>query len=736
MSSLKLMRRVRTVSAAAFAQQVRDPYVSNYYLMKSQQSILESVGDKFRRLLGSVPEDVKAEVDEFLDDLDLFLKCSMAELYDRAVRELEQLRNLAAHIQGAPEIDSLCEVCLKALLTLTRRLYAVKYEWDVEPAPGEVSPRPSEAESESSSILCADDTVICRICDEPVRFEDLEEHTESCISNYKNASRIKEINDNLVKLDERVLRELDQYEWPGELTWVVVKALPLLNVHLLIHRIINLNASRPYATVECETVMESLGNIMGSLDDLEWNKVIAEMRDLVNQKKHTALAMSHDVDVLQRTRISNGEARSKPNTTSIADFVFIKSISAGAYARVFLARKKITGDIFAIKVLPRNEIMQKNQVNRVFLEKDLLLQLNNPYIINFYYSLAGRNNFYIVMEYLPGGDLFSLLSKLGGLSEQNTKTYMYEIACALEYLHSLGIIHRDLKPDNVLISSKGTLKLTDFGLSYQGFLGRQSSSNDETVVKSKSVVGTPDYIPPEIVMRKSHTFTVDWWALGIIIYEFIMGETPFHADTEIETYARIVKGKYTLPDPEEDEVSPECIDIIQRLLDPNPDTRLGAHGSEEVFDHPWFRGMKGTNLVPPFVPELADNEDTNYFECRYKFKEETEADILEDIEIASRGSGKSMMNCRSRSCQNLKDEASKSDDEGQSFSSVSVTKLASSNRELLRSVGSLDKFDCLDADTPASTFKRVRQKLSRDRRETARAAVAADDFAVHRRSLD
>lgn len=736
MSSMKLARRVKTISASAFARQVGDPYMHNYYLMKSQRLVLDSVAEKLHSHADSLPPDIKGPFAQFVVGIDKLLGCSLADVYECAITQLDSLRDfMKDHIHAVPELESTADVCLKALLTLTRRLYAVSYDWDADNSTGHSQPI-SESESDvGSSVLLQEDTVICRICDEPVRIEDLEEHTASCLATYKNESRIKEIDDALAKLDAKIVSELCHYVWPGELQVVVVKALPLLNVHLLVDRILELNAKSPYAKVECETVMESLANIMRSLDDLEWSLVIGEIKELVHQKKHTTLAMSEDVSVLQRTILTSGNGDMKRGTTSIADFDFIKLISAGAYARVFLARKKITGDIFAIKVLPRNEIMQKNQVNRVFLEKDLLLKLNNPYIINFYYSLAGRNNFYIVMEYLPGGDLFSMLSNLGGLPEDTTKIYAYEIACALQYLHSLGIIHRDLKPDNVLISATGTLKLTDFGLSYQGFLGREASSDDETIVKSKSVVGTPDYIPPEIVMRKSHTFTVDWWALGVIIYEFIMGEAPFHASSEMEIYTNIVKGTYCLPDPEEDEVSPECIDIISRLLDPNPETRLGARGSDEVLNHPWFSGMKGSEIVPPFVPELANSEDTNYFACRYKFKRDTEADIVEDIKHAESVKAEPLsVASRSRSLQNLAGEASKSDDEGSSFSAVSITKLASSNRDaLLRAVGSVDHFETI-VSQPA--FERVRRKLGRDRRKTVRAAVAADDFALHRKVIE
>ena len=360
MSSLKQMRRVRTVSVAAFAQQVRDPYVSNYYLMKSQQSILESVGDKFRRLLGSVPADLKDEVDEFLADLELFLRCSMAELYDRAVRELEQLRNLAAHIQGAPEIDSLCEVCLKALLTLTRRLYAVKYDWDVEPAPGEMSARQSEGESESSPILCADDTVICRICDELVPLDLFEEHTKSCLAAYKSEAHLTKSDNDIKEMMEQIQNKFLDITWPDYRETLISRSLPMLHLYFLLERSLNVQSDLLDAVDELEQIQQMIWNLP---DKVEFSGFVSQSIELVKEKQRHSYALTNAARVLQQTRVSGSASAPTLTNASIRDFNFMKRISAGAYARVFLAQKKKTGDLYAIKVLQRKEIQQKNQMN-------------------------------------------------------------------------------------------------------------------------------------------------------------------------------------------------------------------------------------------------------------------------------------------------------------------------------------------------------------------------------------
>jgi serine/threonine protein kinase len=278
------------------------------------------------------------------------------------------------------------------------------------------------------------------------------------------------------------------------------------------------------------------------------------------------------------------------------------------------------------------------------------------------------------MEYLPGGDLYSLLQKLGALDEDNTRVYMFQIANALSYLHSMGIIHRDLKPDNVLITKDGHVKLTDFGLSYHGLMGRQVAK-DSDIVESASLVGTPDYTAPEIVLRESHSFGVDWWALGIMIYEFVFGTPPFHADEVSEIYARIVRGRYAIPE----EVSPECLDIIARLLSPAVEKRLGAGGSQEVLSHPWFAGLDAREMEAPFVPELKGGDDTGYFECRYEFTRDSDADIQADIEIARALAAKGVIR-RERSDSAMK-----------SFPAMGIQQLEDRNEEVIRKLKRSDK---------------------------------------------
>ncbi|KAK8871231.1 Microtubule-associated serine/threonine-protein kinase 2 [Tritrichomonas musculus] len=234
------------------------------------------------------------------------------------------------------------------------------------------------------------------------------------------------------------------------------------------------------------------------------------------------------------------------------------------------------------------------------------------------------------MEYLPGGDLYSLLQNIGSFDEETAKLYTFEIVLALKYLHTNGIIHRDLKPDNILISKEGKIKLTDFGLSHLGLIDRRS--NEEPVeAEETKIIGTPDYIAPEILLEKKHTYTCDYWSLGCMVYEFLIGIPPFHADTEEETFKNILRGQYDLSsDVGIEDFSNEAVDFIKALLVTDPTQRLGSNGIDDILNHPWFKGVDPDQDEPPFIPELNSVYDTAYFQQRYQFKDD-DSDIIEDI---------------------------------------------------------------------------------------------------------
>ncbi|VVA92729.1 unnamed protein product [Arabis nemorensis] len=332
--------------------------------------------------------------------------------------------------------------------------------------------------------------------------------------------------------------------------------------------------------------------------------------------------------------------------TSIDDFETIKRINRGAFGKVFLARKRTTGDFFAIKVLKKLDMIRKNDIERILAERNILITVRNPFMVRFFYSFTCRDNLYLVMEYLNGGDLYSLLQKVGCLEDDVARIYIAELVLALEYLHSLKIVHRDLKPDNLLIAHNGHIKLTDFGLSKIGLInntidlsGHESDATPRTTshhfLKSqeeervrRSAVGTPDYLAPEILLGTEHGYAADWWSVGIILFELITGIPPFTASRPEIIFDNILNGKIPWPDVP-GEMSYEAQDLINRLLVHEPEKRLGANGAAEVKAHPFFQGVDWENLTvqkAAFVPLTESIVDTSYFVSRFSEKSCSDSD--------------------------------------------------------------------------------------------------------------
>lgn len=473
---------------------------------------------------------------------------------------------------------------------------------------------------------------------------------------------------------------------------------------------------------------------------------------------------------------------------SIKDFEVIKPISKGAFGSVYLSKKKSTGEYFAIKVLKKADMVAKNQVTNVKAERAIMMwQGESDFVAKLYWTFSSKDYLYLVMEYLNGGDCASLIKVLGGLPEDWVKKYLGEVVLGVEHLHSRGIVHRDLKPDNLLIDQKGHLKLTDFGLSRMGLVGRQkralhpgaaepapdllksgpfarslsvgssasrstsldvhiphqptspastpqmtpsefgislgqpsyfslgpaaqqdsrrishrsdsggseslthmlgsfslADSQQNSVAQavaspnegseggspspdlgslrhtsttstqgsmepgkgtppqpsmpppnwalfdpedtSRRFVGTPDYLAPETIRGEPQDETSDWWSVGCILYEFLYGYPPFHADEPDQVFENILARRIHWPPEEEDEVSLEAKDLINKLLCIDPQERLGcnkdekfASGGEEIRNHAWFAGLNWQTLLQDeaqFVPRPENPEDTEYFDAR------------------------------------------------------------------------------------------------------------------------
>ncbi|KAJ2968921.1 hypothetical protein NUW58_g10112 [Xylaria curta] len=329
----------------------------------------------------------------------------------------------------------------------------------------------------------------------------------------------------------------------------------------------------------------------------------------------------------------------------------VKIIGKGAFGEVKLVQKKSDGVVYAMKSLVKTEMFRKDQLAHVRAERDILAESDSPWVVKLYTTFQDANFLYMLMEFLPGGDLMTMLIKYEIFSEDITRFYIAEIVLAIEAVHKLGFIHRDIKPDNILLDRGGHVKLTDFGLStgfhklhdnnyYQQLLqGRSSRPRDRNSVAidqinltvsnraqindwrrsrrlmAYSTVGTPDYIAPEIFTGHGYTFDCDWWSLGTIMFECLVGWPPFCAEDSHDTYRKIVNWRQTLYFPDDITLGTEAEHLIRSLIC-NTEARLGRSGAHEIKSHAFFRGVEFDSLRrirAPFEPRLTSAIDTTYF---------------------------------------------------------------------------------------------------------------------------
>ncbi|KAF7213248.1 microtubule-associated serine/threonine-protein kinase 1 isoform X1 [Nothobranchius furzeri] len=306
------------------------------------------------------------------------------------------------------------------------------------------------------------------------------------------------------------------------------------------------------------------------------------------------------------------------------DFQTIKLISNGAYGAVYLVRHRETRQRFAMKKINKQNLILRNQIQQAFVERDILTFAENPFVVSMFCSFETRRHLCMVMEYVEGGDCATLLKNIGALPVELARMYFAETVLALEYLHNYGIVHRDLKPDNLLITSMGHIKLTDFGLSKMGLMSLTTNLYEGHIEKDarefldKQVCGTPEYIAPEVILRQGYGKPVDWWAMGIILYEFLVGCVPFFGDTPEELFGQVITDDIVWPDGDE-ALPADAQALISALLQTNPLARLGTGGAFEVKQHPFFSGLDWNSLLrqkAEFVPHLESEEDTSYFDTR------------------------------------------------------------------------------------------------------------------------
>ncbi|XP_061150244.1 microtubule-associated serine/threonine-protein kinase 4 isoform X3 [Syngnathus typhle] len=319
----------------------------------------------------------------------------------------------------------------------------------------------------------------------------------------------------------------------------------------------------------------------------------------------------------------SGALRSRRKPCEL-DFELTKLISNGAYGAVYLVRHKESKQRFAMKKINKQNLMLRNQIQQAFVERDILTFAENPFVVSMYCSFETRRHLCMVMEYVEGGDCATLLKNMGPLPVDMARMYFAETVLALEYLHNYGVVHRDLKPDNLLVTSMGHIKLTDFGLSKVGLMNMTTNlyeghiEKDAREFSDKQVCGTPEYIAPEVILRQGYGKPVDWWAMGIILYEFLVGCVPFFGDTPEELFGQVISDEINWPDGEEAPPG-DAQELISVLLRQNPLERMGAGGAAEVKQHSFFHHLDWNGLLrqkAEFIPQLESEDDTSYFDTR------------------------------------------------------------------------------------------------------------------------
>jgi p90 ribosomal S6 kinase len=315
----------------------------------------------------------------------------------------------------------------------------------------------------------------------------------------------------------------------------------------------------------------------------------------------------HEFEVAELVR--NGHEKGDPS-----QFELLKVLGEGSFGKVFLVRKVVGADngrLYAMKVLKKATLKVRDR-HRTKMERNILVDVEHPFIVKLHYAFQTAGKLYLILDFLRGGDLFSRLSKEVMFTEEDVKFYLAELALALNHLHSLGIIYRDLKPENVLLDADGHIALTDFGLSK---LPLEEG-------KAYSFCGTVEYMAPEVVNRKGHSFAADWWSFGVLMFEMLTGSLPFQGSNRRDTMTQILKAKLGMPA----NLSSEAQSLLRALFKRNPANRLGAGpgGVEDLKKHEFFAtidfdALLAKKIRPPFQPAVCGPDDA-YFDSEFTSK--------------------------------------------------------------------------------------------------------------------
>ncbi|KAF9893901.1 hypothetical protein FE257_010071 [Aspergillus nanangensis] len=317
----------------------------------------------------------------------------------------------------------------------------------------------------------------------------------------------------------------------------------------------------------------------------------------------------------------------RQRSLKLEDFDLLKVVGKGSFGKVMQVMKKDTGRIYALKTIRKAHIISRSEVTHTLAERSVLAQINNPFIVPLKFSFQSPEKLYFVLAFVNGGELFHHLQREQRFDINRARFYTAELLCALECLHGFKVIYRDLKPENILLDYTGHIALCDFGLC-------KLDMKDED--RTNTFCGTPEYLAPELLLGNGYTKTVDWWTLGVLLYEMLTGLPPFYDENTNDMYRKILQEPLTFPS--NDIVPPAARDLLQRLLDRDPQRRLGANGAAEIKSHHFFANIDWRKLLqrkyePSFRPSVLDARDTGNFD--QEFTQEAPQDSYVDGPVLS-----------------------------------------------------------------------------------------------------
>jgi serine/threonine protein kinase len=318
---------------------------------------------------------------------------------------------------------------------------------------------------------------------------------------------------------------------------------------------------------------------------------------------------------------NSAQSQKNSNTLHKNNFKFLYVIGKGGFGRVWKIQSKKTKIKYALKEMSKLKIIDKKSEKSINSEREFLSKLNHPFIVNMHYAFQDKENLYLVMDLLNGGDLRFHISRYRKFSEEQTRFFISNIIYALEYIHENNVIHRDIKPENLVLDEKGYVRITDFGIAKENMPDNSSETS-----------GTPGYMAPEVMKSRNHSFPVDFFAIGVIGYEFMTGSRPYCGKNRKEIKEQMLSRAAVI---NEENIaqgwSQESADFINKLLERKESKRLGfKEGAKELMKHHWLKyypwdELKSKTLLAPFIPDPKDNYDKNYCESIDKISEETKS---------------------------------------------------------------------------------------------------------------